>query len=185
MRTRGVWAAAFLLSSAVASACVAESMTGDSEQNRVQRGIEISPVALDMTGRDPALVGLGSYVVNAQGGCNDCHSCPSYVPGQNPYMGGSGATNAANYLAGGTPFGPELRAPNLTPNALGLPGGLEYGEFEEAMRAGHDPDDPDEILQVMPWPVYRNMGDRDLRAIYEYLSAIPHAEPGVCAGAGE
>jgi len=29
----------------------------------------------------------------------------------------------------------------------------------------------------MPWPVYQSMTDRDLKAIYEYLSAIPHAEP--------
>ena len=32
----------------------------------------------------------------------------------------------------------------------------------------------------MPWPVYRNMTDRDLRAVYEYLSSIPRAEPGMC-----
>jgi hypothetical protein len=25
----------------------------------------------------------------------------------------------------------------------------------------------------MPWPVYKNMTDLDLRAIYEYLRAIP------------
>jgi hypothetical protein len=37
------------------------------------------------------------------------------------------------------------------------------------------------LLQVMPWPVYRNMTDRDLRAIYEYLRAIPCVEgdPGI------
>jgi hypothetical protein len=35
-------------------------------------------------------------------------------------------------------------------------------------------------LAVMPWPIYRNMTDRDLDAIYAYLSAIPHAEPGNC-----
>ena len=34
------------------------------------------------------------------------------------------------------------------------------------------------LLQVMPWPAYANMTEHDLRAIYEYLSAIPHAEPG-------
>ena len=28
----------------------------------------------------------------------------------------------------------------------------------------------------MPWPVYANMRDIDLRAIYEYLKAIPHAD---------
>jgi hypothetical protein len=30
----------------------------------------------------------------------------------------------------------------------------------------------------MPWPIYRNMTDHDLRAIYEYLSAIPCVEGG-------
>ena len=29
------------------------------------------------------------------------------------------------------------------------------------------------LLQIMPWPVFENMTDRDLRAIYEYLSAVP------------
>jgi hypothetical protein len=29
------------------------------------------------------------------------------------------------------------------------------------------------LLQVMPWPIHRNMTDHDLRAIYEYLSAVP------------
>jgi hypothetical protein len=37
------------------------------------------------------------------------------------------------------------------------------------------------LLRVMPWPVYQSMSDGDLRAIYEYLSAIPHAEPGLSA----
>jgi len=30
-----------------------------------------------------------------------------------------------------------------------------------------------DLLQVMPWPNFGNMTDHDLRAIYEYLSAIP------------
>jgi hypothetical protein len=33
------------------------------------------------------------------------------------------------------------------------------------------------LLQVMPWPTYANMTDRDLLAIYTYLSAIP-CQPG-------
>lgn len=44
------------------------------------------------------------------------------------------------------------------------------------MRTGYDADES-RYLQVMPWPVYRNMTDGDLKAIYAYLSAIPHAEP--------
>lgn len=30
-----------------------------------------------------------------------------------------------------------------------------------------------QILQVMPWPAFGKKTDRDLEAIYEYLSAIP------------
>jgi hypothetical protein len=33
-------------------------------------------------------------------------------------------------------------------------------------------------LQVMPWPTYQGMSDSDIRAIYEYLSAIPPAKAG-------
>jgi hypothetical protein len=29
------------------------------------------------------------------------------------------------------------------------------------------------LLQIMPWPNDQDMTDRDLEAIYEYLSAIP------------
>ena len=32
------------------------------------------------------------------------------------------------------------------------------------------------LLQIMPWPIHRNMTKHDLRAIYEYLSAIPCIE---------
>ena len=29
------------------------------------------------------------------------------------------------------------------------------------------------LLQIMPWPVFNNLSDQDLLAIYTYLSAIP------------
>jgi len=29
------------------------------------------------------------------------------------------------------------------------------------------------LLQIMPWPTTSNMKERDIRAIYEYLKAIP------------
>ena len=85
--------------------------------------------------------------------------------------------NAEHYLAGGVSFGP-FTSDNITPDADGKPAGLSLGEFKTLLRTGHDPDDPDEILQVMPWPVFGDMTDRDLNAIYEYLRSIPHAEPG-------
>ena len=39
---------------------------------------------------------------------------------------------------------------------------------------------PGQLLQVMPWPVYQTISDDDLRAIYEYLSAIPPVPVNVC-----
>ena len=63
---------------------------------------------------------------------------------------------------------------NLTPDAHGLPAGLTFDEFVTTLRTGHDPDaPPGTLLQVMPWPVIGKKTDNDLRAIYEYLSAIP------------
>jgi hypothetical protein len=151
-----------------------------SEFSRIQRGFAIAPVPLSLRGRDLALVGLGSYLINAAGGCNDCHTNPSYAAGGNPFQGQPTRINAAHYLAGGMAFGPFISR-NLTPDANGLPAGLTYAQFSQEMRTGVDlkqvhPQLP--LLQVMPWPLYQNLLDRDLRAMYEYLLAIPHAEPG-------
>ena len=88
--------------------------------------------------------------------------------------------NADNFLAGGVAFGPFVSA-NLTPDPTmgNLPdGGHTFEQFKSMMRTGHDADPPHALLQVMPWPIFGNMTDDDLRAIYEYLKLIPHAEPG-------
>jgi hypothetical protein len=146
-----------------------------SEESRIQQGFRIAPVPLKVRRNNRDLVGLGSYIVNAQGGCNDCHTNPPYEPGGNPFEGEPEQINTENYLAGGTPFGPFVSA-NITPDSTGRPAGLTFGEFLQVMHTGHAPH-TGRILQVMPWPVYGKMTRRDLRAVYEYLSAIPHAEP--------
>lgn len=146
------------------------------EETRIARGLAISPVPLRLRGKDRGLVALGSYIVNAQSGCNDCHTNPSFAEGGDPYAGEPIKINAAGFLAGGREFGPTIVSPNLTPDEDGLPAGLTFQQFKRALRTGKDPDDPDHILQVMPWPVFRNMSDRDLLAVYEYLRSIPHVE---------
>jgi hypothetical protein len=159
------------------------------DESRIRRGFEIAPVPLNLHGHNRALVGLGSYIVNAQGGCNDCHTYPSYKPAGNPFFPFFGETNQVNtdeYLAGGREFGPfgpfgpygflTFTGGNLTPDSTGLPAGLTFAEFLDVMRKGINfgpPHPPLSLLQVMPWPVYSDMTDRDLRAIYEYLRAIP------------
>lgn len=144
----------------------------DGSQSQIQRGFEISPVPLDLKGKNRALVGLGSYIVNT-GGCNDCHTNPSYVVGGNPFMGEAEQINTAGFLAGGQQFGPFTSA-NITPDATGRPAGLTLQEFVSLLRTGHDPDAPaGSLLQVMPWPAFGKKTDRDLQAIYEYLRSIP------------
>ena len=150
--------------------------------SRIQIGYKIAPVRLNLAHRDLQMVGLGSYLVNAVGGCNDCHTNPSYAPGGNPFMGQKKIVNAKNYLAGGQAFGPFISR-NLTPEGpKGLPAGRTYGEFKQIMRTGVDLDhlhpQISPLLQVMPWPAYQDMSDNYLRAIYEYLSSIPPATQG-------
>jgi hypothetical protein len=142
-------------------------------------GLSIAPVSLDLRGKDPELVGLGSYIVNAQGGCNDCHNNGTqYLPGGNPFLGQPKQINTAGYLQGGAVvFG--VTAPPILPE-LGtnppLPAGRTYRQFVQEMRHGIDPDDG-HILQVMPWPDFQDMTEQDMRAIYEYLSALPAVPP--------
>lgn len=152
----------------------------DISESVIKRGFEIVPegLQLNLRGKNRALVGLGSYNVNAPGGCNDCHTNPPYAPGGDPFAGEPEQINVPCYLSGGTAFGP-FTSRNLTPDANGLPAGLTLEEFLHVLRTGEDTTSPFNppfdggLLQVMPWPVYGKMTDRDLKAIYEFLSAIP------------
>lgn len=151
---------------------------GGGSQSVIQRGIAISPVPVNLAGKNPALVAEGSYIVNT-GGCNDCHTSPEFVPGGNPFLGEPEQINAAAYLAGGRAFGPFVSR-NLTPDKNGNPGGLTFAQFVQTMRTGIDLKaiPPANILQVMPWPVVAKHTDSNMKAIYEYLRAIPCLEGG-------
>ena len=176
---------------------------GDTSDSRIEQGFEIAPVHLNLEGKDRALVGLGSYIVNAQGDCNGCHSAgpaTEFARGGNPYFGQPETINQATYLGGSRDFGPypgpgspvHIISRNLTPDKTGLPeGGHTFEEFVQIIRTGVDKDHlhptcsatvttnclpppfNGDVLQIMPWPIYKNMTDHDLRAIYEYLSAVP------------
>jgi hypothetical protein len=177
----------------------------DRNESKIQRGFEIAPVPLNLDGKNRELVGLGSYIVNAQGDCNGCHSAgprTEFSPGGNPYFGQPEKINPATYLGGSRDFGqiagpnsPHIISRNLTPDRTGLPeGGHTFSEFVQIIRTGVDMDHlhpncsatvttncfpppfDGDLLQIMPWPIYQHMTDHDLRAIYEYLSAIPCIE---------
>jgi hypothetical protein len=206
----------------------------DDTDSRVQIGFKIAPVPLNLDGKDRDMVGLGSYLVNAIGDCNGCHSSGApplgiynFVTGNNPYFNQPAKVDPTVYLNGGANFGtvgtptgpngyggPFIITRNLTPDKNGRPeGGHTLAEFKQIMRDGTDfdhihptctPDQlteiqnggtpvciptgpivydpmgdtynniPDgDLLQIMPWPTFSHMSDRDIKAIYEYLSAIP------------
>ena len=64
----------------------------DGGRSRIRIGFEVAPVPLDLAGKNPQLVGLGSYLVNVVDHCNTCHSAgPSteFAKGGNPYFKGN------------------------------------------------------------------------------------------------
>ena len=139
-------------------------------------------------------------------GCHSAGPATQFTQSGNPYFGQHATTNPATYLGGGRDFGafpdpagpfPHIVSRNLTPDNTGFPvGGDSLSKFMQTMRTGVDPDHvhptcsgkPDgtcisapfngDLLLIMPWPNFQNMTDRDLTAIYAYLSAIPCVEGG-------
>ena len=209
------------------------------EASLIRIGFAIAPVPLNLEGKNLHLVGLGSFIVNAQGDCNGCHTgglAPNfnYANNHNPYFSQPTKTDPSTYLSGGqdfgpavppsppggfpyypwaTPprpssyppaeyggyFGPNIISRNLTPDKTGRPeGGHTLEQFKTILRTGKDYDllhptcttatpipEPANcipppvdggLLQVMPWPVFHNMTDHQIEAIYEYLKAIPCIE---------
>jgi hypothetical protein len=108
-------------------------------EQRIAAGYAATQVPVDLTGKNPLQVGVGSYIVNVTGVCNHCHSVnqyykaeypqaaslqtgnPYYLPPPNgPYTGGivngqaTFVIDPTTLLAGGQNFGLVL-SKNLTP----------------------------------------------------------------------
>ena len=126
---------------------------------RIAQGFAMAPVHLNLAGKDSDKVGLGSYLVNAVGDCNGCHSSNApplflypYVTGKNPYFHQPEKIDPDVYLAGGQSFGtvgtptgpnlyggPAIITRNLTPDKNGRPeGGHTLEQFKQILRQGTD-----------------------------------------------
>jgi len=134
--------------------------------------------------------------------CHDTGAAAQFAPGGNPFFGQSKQLNPKTYLGGGRDFGlisgppsPHIISRNLTPSTkTGLPeGDHTFQEFREILWTGKDfdhlhpncsvaittncfPPNPPfngDLLQVMPWPNLQELTEHDIRAIYEYLKAVP------------
>ncbi len=138
----------------------------------------------------------GKYLVNTSG-CHDCHTpfkmgekgpepdmsrmlsghpaqlvmppapqLPNFPNG--PWLVVSSATNTAH--AG--PWGVSFTA-NLTPDAETGLGRWSERDFLQTIRTGRHLGRGRPVLPPMPIPVYSQMTDADLKAIYAYLRTVP------------
>jgi cytochrome c553 len=140
----------------------------------------------------PSPVERGKYLVTAMG-CNDCHTpwklgekgpepdmtrmlsghpegmtLPPPPAVQPPW----GLTAALSMTAWSGPWGISYTS-NLTPDQETGIGAWSEENFVQAIRTGKHLGAGRDILPPMPWPMYRNLSDGDLKAIFAYLKSIP------------
>ena len=139
-----------------------------------------------------SLVERGRYLVSTSA-CHDCHT-PWKLGSNGPepdmarMLSGHPAAIAvpaapaaspewpthasATMTAWAGPWGTSFTA-NLTPDKAPGLGAWTKDEFVAALRTGRHQGRDRPILPPMPWPVYGQMTDGDLEAIFAYLQSIP------------
>ena len=160
----------------IGSTTASDPMNSLFERNAVV-GLRVAPLPLNLAGKSRAAVGYGSYLINVVGTCNGCHAVKEYAEGGDPFKGEPAQVDTTAYLRGGVNFGSAISASIRPEPANGLPGGLTYNQFVDAMRNGANHVKPGQLLQVMPWPSYKSLADIELQAMYQYLRALPAADP--------
>jgi mono/diheme cytochrome c family protein len=140
-----------------------------------------------------ARVKRGHYIVSTSG-CHDCHTPLVMGPaGPEPDMKRAlsghpqdvsikapialpepwGAAFASTGTAASGPWGVSFAA-NLTPDPdTGVLRDFTEDQFIQTLRTGRHQGQGRKILPPMPWPVYGQMTDDDLKAVFAYLRQIP------------
>ncbi len=140
-----------------------------------------------------SLVKRGDYLVNAIGGCDDCHSPKkmgpqgpevdmekrfSGYPAERPF--GKVDSNvikngmlvfSGDLLAFAGPWGISFAA-NISSDETGI-GGWTNDQFKKALREGKwkGLDGSRPLLPPMPWQTFKNLTDDDISAIFAYLKS--------------
>lgn len=173
-RIRILCAAAAVLAAAMGAASVtAETPRGEAQTSNAD------------------IVKRGNYLV-LTAGCHDCHTPTKMGPqGPEPDMSlalsghpaamklppppaASGpwiASIAASMTAWAGPWGISYTA-NLTPDKETGLGGYTEAQFMQTIRNGKKQGRGRPLLPPMPWPMYKNFTDDDLKAIFAYLQSI-------------
>ncbi|HMG90945.1 MAG TPA: c-type cytochrome [Chryseolinea sp.] len=140
------------------------------------------------------LIARGKYLVTVAG-CNDCHTpkiMTDHGPEPDPTRTLSGHNRSEvlpplekgaskkgwlifnmNLTAFAGPWGMSYAA-NLTPDDTGI-GAWSFENFLTAIRKGKYKglEGSRDLLPPMPWQMYRNMTDDDLKAVFSYLKSLP------------
>jgi mono/diheme cytochrome c family protein len=135
----------------------------------------------------------GKYIVSTAG-CNDCHTPWKMGPnGPEPDMTRMLSGHPESEKTANKPpklDGPWMAAASQTFTAWAGPWGISYTAnltpdqntglgiwtedmFIKAIREGKHMATSRPILPPMPWAVYRNLTDDDLKAVFAYLKTIP------------
>jgi len=127
----------------------------------------------------------GRYLVTITG-CHDCHSPKAdtqMTPDARRLLSGRPTTTvppvqapnevraSLDLTAWAGPWGNSYAA-NLTPDReTGIGARYTEASFIKTLRTGKKPEG-EALLPPMPWPVYGQMTDEDLKAVYAYLTSL-------------
>lgn len=140
----------------------------------------------------PSPVERGKYLV-ATSGCHDCHTPMTMTasgPGPDMSRALSGHPEAVVLPPPPAPVGPWIAATAATGTATAGPWGVSFTanltpdpetglgtwttrNFIDTIRNGRHLGAGRPLNPPMPWPVYANMTDEDLAAIFAYLQTVP------------
>lgn len=165
----------------------------DSVQRLASAALALSLFALAQSAIAQGSAERGRYIVNSSG-CHDCHTPwvmtetgpapdmsralsghpedllmpPAPLLPAGPWLVVSSATNTAWSGPWGTSF-----TANLTPDLETGLGRWTAKNFRDTIRTGRHLGRGREILPPMPYPVYNNLTDADLDAIFAHLQTLP------------
>ena len=166
--------------------------------NQPQPQPPASPPAVANEPAQPAQspVERGRYLVTAVGGCEDCHTPKRMTPNgpeldMSRQLSGHPAAETIPPVPAGViapdkwaaitnlhltawagPWGVSYSR-NLTPDVASGLGSWTEDMFVKTIRNGKHQGEGRNLLPPMPWQVYKNLTDDDLKAIWAFLRTLP------------
>jgi hypothetical protein len=160
-----------------------------------------NPPEKGSVGKKEAQIARGKYLVSICA-CNDCHTPKIFtkegpIPDTTRLLSGHAANDTLPAIPAGVlgpdkwgaltnghltgwagPWGKSFTR-NLTPDTATGIGSWTEAIFVKAIRTGKDMGEGRPILPPMPWDMYRNMTDADLKAVFAYLKSLPPIDNAV------